>query len=131
MQSGNPSKQPSRRRHARTPARVVAHWHNRVEEGVPAVIYDVSAEGFFLVPEGTVPPSLRNGDTVWVAVRIDGADASLSGTVRWSGAHPAYQLIGCGIQVEGSSVELLHRAFPELHRGESLQPDAPGDRGDR
>ena len=89
------------------------------------MIYDVSAEGFFLVPEGPVPPSLRNGDTVWVAVRVDGKDASLSGVVRWSGAHPSYQLIGCGIQVEGSSLDLLHRAFPELSRVE------PGDESGR
>lgn len=117
MQSGSPSKLPARRRHPRTPSRVVVRWHNRVEEGVPAVIYDVSAEGFFLVPEGAMPSTIRAGDAVWVVVSVGETTESLSGTVRWSGVHPAYKLVGCGVQVAAPSVELLHRAFPELqHR---------------
>lgn len=97
----------------------MVHWHNRVDEGAPAVVYDVSAEGFFLVPDGTLPSSVRIGDPVWVAVRVDGAETSLSGIVRWSGAHPAYKLVGCGIQVEDAGVEVLHRAFPEVDRSDS------------
>ena len=114
MQSTRPSQNPSRRRHERTSSYVTVRWHNRSEEGVEAVVHDVSVEGLFLVPEGQLPDSVSVGDPVWVVVPFSGQAETLSGVVRWRGFHPRHGLLGVGIQVEGRSLELIQRAFPGL-----------------
>ena len=114
MQSHRPSNAPSRRRHERITAHVTARWHNRSEEDVAAVILDVSTDGLFLVPEGSMPESVGNGSLVWVVVPSSGRTETLAGTVRWKGFHPRHAVSGFGIQVEGPSLELVLQAFPFL-----------------
>lgn len=87
-------------------------WHNRREERVSAHIHDISAEGLFLVPEHTLPDSVRAGDAVWVVITADGKEETLTGTIRWRGFHPSHQLVGCGIQLDSQSVQIVERLFP-------------------
>ncbi|HKU41415.1 MAG TPA: PilZ domain-containing protein [Polyangiales bacterium] len=114
MPNDAPSNAPTRRRHPRSASYVTVRWHNRAEEGVAAVVYDVSAEGLFLVPEGPLPETVRAGDPVWVVVPTQQREETLTGVVRWTGYHPAHHVIGCGIRVEGPSLELIRRVFPSV-----------------
>jgi hypothetical protein len=117
MSAPSPSGSPSRRAHRRNAVQVRVRWHNRREESVSARIHDISAEGLFLVPEHALPDSVRAGDPVWVVVTSEGKDETLAGTIRWRGFHPAHHVIGCGIQLDGNSPEIVERLFPIVREG--------------
>lgn len=94
-------------------------WHNRREESVGAKIHDISAEGLFLVPEHDLPDSVRAGDAVWVVVSSEGKDETLAGTIRWRGFHPSHHVIGCGIQLDGNSLQLVEKLFPVVREADT------------
>lgn len=91
---------------------VLVHWHNRYEEGVAAEIYDVSAEGLFVVSATPLPDAVDAGDVVWVIVPSAEGDQVLSGTVRWRGFHPTHTLPGVGILLDEHGQHLVQRLFP-------------------
>jgi hypothetical protein len=107
MQSARPSQNPARRRHPRTPVQVLVHWHNRCEEGVQAEIFDVSAEGLFIVSSHPLPESVDTGDVVWVIVPNASGDETLTGTVRWRGFH-------LGIELDQKGYTQVRRLFPSI-----------------
>jgi PilZ domain len=115
MRSAIPSSKPAQRRHPRTNVHVTVRWFNRAEEAVEAEILDVSAEGVFVVSADPLPDAVGPGDTVWVCVPSAAGSVTLTGTVRWRGYHPGHQLLGCGIQLEGRSLELIRKLVPSLH----------------
>ena len=115
MQSARPSQTPARRRHPRTPVHVLVHWHNRAEEGVEAEIYDVSAEGLFIVSSNPLPETVDTGDVVWVIVPSATGDETLTGTVRWRGFHPTHNLPGVGIELDQRGYTQIRRLFPSIH----------------
>ena len=102
---------PPRRQHPRTAIRARVHWHNRREEHAPAELYDASAQGVFLVPEGTLPAEIRPGDPVWIVVANAGTEVTLTGTIRWRGFHPGHAHPGCGIQLDPASFDAVERLF--------------------
>jgi hypothetical protein len=96
---------------------VQVRWHNRREEGVEAEIFDISAEGLFVVSATPLPESIDSGDVVWVIV--PGAanqtkEEVLTGVVRWRGFHPTHQLAGCGIELDEQSLVQIQRLFPAV-----------------
>lgn len=112
MQSLRPSQLPTRRRHPRTPVQVLVHWHNRYEEGVAAEIYDVSAEGLFIVSASPLPEAVDSGDVVWVIVPSAAGEEVLTGIVRWRGFHPTHNLPGVGVELDEHGHTLVQRLFP-------------------
>ena len=116
MQSLRPSAKPAQRRHPRTNVHVTVRWFNRAEEAVEAEILDASAEGVFVVSADPLPDAVGPGDTVWVSVPSAGGSVTLTGTVRWRGYHPGHQLLGCGVQLEGQSVDMVRKLFPVLQQ---------------
>jgi hypothetical protein len=112
MQSVRPSQTPSRRRHPRTPVQVQVHWHNRYEEGVSAEVFDVSAEGLFIVSAAPLPEAVDSGDLVWVIVPSTAGEEVLTGTVRWRGFHPTHNLPGLGVELDSRGQDLIQRLFP-------------------
>lgn len=112
MQSSRPSQNPTRRRHPRTPVQVLVHWHNRCEEAVEAEIFDVSAEGLFVVSAKPLPEAVDAGDVVWVSVPSSAGEEVLTGTVRWRGFHPTHNLPGVGIELDERGHKLVQRLFP-------------------
>jgi hypothetical protein len=114
MHSSRPSSIPARRRHVRTPTQVHVRWHNRSEEGVAAEIYDISAEGLFVVSSHPLPAGLDAGDIVWVIVPTSAGEEVLTGTVRWRGFHPTHELPGCGIELDRTGLLQVQRLFPSV-----------------
>ena len=111
MEANDPVR--SGRIHRRSRVLVLVRWHNRREERAAAEICDVSAQGLFLVPEGPLPDEVKAGDLVWVVVPVaDGGEETLTGTVRWRGFHPSHKNLGCGIQLDPASIEIIQRLFP-------------------
>lgn len=94
------------------------HWHNRYEEGASAEIYDVSAEGLFVVSATPLPEAVDAGDVVWVIVPNAAGEEVLTGTVRWRGFHPTHNLPGVGIELDHHGQQLVQRLFPAT----SLRP---------
>jgi hypothetical protein len=91
---------------------VLVHWHNRYEEGVAAEIYDVSAEGLFVVSAAPLPEAVDAGDVVWVVVPSPAGEEVLTGTVRWRGFHPTHTLPGVGIELDEHGQQHVQRLFP-------------------
>lgn len=91
---------------------VHVHWHNRYEEGVSAEIYDVSAEGLFVVSAHPLPQAVDAGDIVWVIVPTSTGEEVLTGTVRWRGFHPTHNLPGVGVELDTHGTAQLQRLFP-------------------
>jgi hypothetical protein len=86
-------------------------WVNRESEGQPAELCDVSASGFFVVPSGAFPESVRVGDAVWVVVEDPNGDRTLTGTVRWRGYSQEHNAIGCGVLLDPSCLALAAAIF--------------------
>jgi hypothetical protein len=112
MRSVSPSSIPAQRRHPRTKVHVTVRWFNRAEEAVEAEILDMSAEGVFVVSADPLPDAVGPGDTIWISVPSAGDDVTLTGTVRWRGFHPGHQVLGCGIHLEGQSLEIIRKLLP-------------------
>jgi hypothetical protein len=91
---------------------VLVHWHNRYEEGVAAEIYDVSAEGLFVVSAHPLPEAVVAGDVVWVVVPGSAGEEVLTGTVRWRGFHPTHNVLGVGIELDQQGYTQVQRLFP-------------------
>lgn len=98
---------------------VLVHWHNRYEEGVAAEIYDVSAEGLFVVSASPLPEAVDSGDVVWVIVPTAAGDEVLTGIIRWRGFHPTHNLPGVGISLDENGHTLVQRLFPST----SIRPN--------
>jgi PilZ domain len=122
MQASKPSVRPSRRRHPRVPIHVKVRWHNRRDEGVEAEIYDISAEGLFLVSSHPLPESVDGGDLVWVVIPRAQAEVVLTATVRWRGYHPRHEVPGVGVELDEDSAARIQELFPAAV---SMAPDAP------
>jgi hypothetical protein len=92
----------------------MVRWFNRAEEAAEAEILDVSSEGLFVVSVETLPDAVSPDDIVWISVPSAGGSVTLTGTVRWRGFHPGHHVLGCGIHLEPSSLETLHKLLPAL-----------------
>jgi hypothetical protein len=93
---------------------VLVHWHNRCQEGVEAEIYDVSAEGLFIVSSHPLPEAVDSGDVVWVIVPGATGEQVLTGTVRWRGFHPTHNLPGVGIELDQQGNLQVRQLFPSI-----------------
>ncbi len=77
-------------------------------------ICDVSAQGVFVVSTSALPDDIGVGDATQISVSTKSGTEVISGIVRWRGYHPAHQAIGCGIQLDEPSTEVIARLFPVL-----------------
>lgn len=75
---------------------------------------DVSLHGVFLVSTQALPDDVGIGDITQISLRARGKEEILSGMVRWRGYHPLHEAIGCGIQLDDASVDVIVRLFPAL-----------------
>jgi hypothetical protein len=89
-------------------------------------ICDVSAQGVFIVSTSALPDDVGVGDATRITISTKTGDELLSGIVRWRGYHPAHQAIGCGVQLDEASSEVIARLFPILLSAEPAEkPPAP------
>jgi hypothetical protein len=114
MQSSRPSQGPTRRRFPRTPVQVQVRWYNRWEEGVAAEVYDISAEGLFVVSAHPLPEAVDTGDIVWVVMPTAMGEEVLTGTVRWRGFHPTHNLPGVGVELDEQGYGQIRRLYPSI-----------------
>lgn len=103
-----------RRIYPRHRVRVAVIWRNRDNVPMPGEICDVSAHGLFLVSTSALPDDVGVGDATEISIVCEGQPRLLTGIVRWRGFHPSHQAIGCGIQLDDESAELMATVFPAV-----------------
>lgn len=120
-----------RRIYPRHRVRVAVIWRNRHAKPMPAEICDVSAQGVFIVSTSALPDDVGVGDTTQITLTRQSGQEVLSGIVRWRGYHPAHQAIGCGVQLDEPSTNVIARLFPVLlgpapaHKPPDAGPELP------
>jgi len=118
-----------RRFYPRHRVRVAVLWRDCQREAMPGEICDVSAHGVFLVSTSAVPDDVGIGDRTEIVLRTKTGEQTLVGNVRWRGFHPLHQAIGCGIQLDDPSSEIIVRVFPILQQPIPPQRPAPSPTG--
>jgi hypothetical protein len=103
-----------RRYYPRRRVRVAVQWGNRFHESMRGEICDISAHGLFLVSATALPDDVGIGEGAQITVRTLTGEETLTGIVRWRGYHPLHDAIGCGVQLDDASAEVIARLFPVL-----------------
>jgi len=103
-----------RRIYPRHRVHVAVVWNNCRATPMRGEICDVSAQGVFIVSSTALPDDVGIGDATRITVTTKSGPQEISGIVRWRGFHPAHQAIGCGIQLDEPSIEIVARMFPVL-----------------
>ncbi len=91
------------RKHKRYRTLHSVRWDHRSSENQQGKIRDISPEGVFLAPIGTMPEDIRVNDPVWVVLRVHGTECFLSGKVRWRGMSKEHGKIGFGLEFDENS----------------------------
>jgi len=94
--------------------RVAVVWSNRRAQAMPGEICDVSSQGVFIVSTSALPDDVGVGDATHITLATKSGEEVIAGLVRWRGYHPAHQAIGCGIQLDDASCQVIARLFPVL-----------------
>jgi hypothetical protein len=121
----DPAPMAERRYYPRRRVRVAVQWGNRYHDSMRGEICDVSAHGLFLVSSTALPDDVGVGEGAHIVVRTLGGQEVLTGIVRWRGYHPLHDAIGCGVQLDDPSAEVIVRLFPVLR--ESAETNKASD----
>ena len=105
------------RRETRKPLYRTVRWDHRSGENQTGALCDITSAGTFLTPFGRAADQIRDGDTVWIVIDLNGEQQSFAATIRWHGWSDRHACSGFGVQFDG----------PSQQRAKSLMLDIDHD----
>ncbi|MDD9947194.1 MAG: hypothetical protein OXU20_39510 [Myxococcales bacterium] len=89
-------------------------WDHRSGESQAGAVCDLTPEGTFLTPFGRGADGIRDGDTVWIALEIEGQRHCLSATVRWRGFSQKHDCEGFGLQFDPETLARAQELYLKI-----------------
>lgn len=102
---------PHERKHERRQVYRTVKWDHRSGEDNEGAVCDLTPEGTFLTPFGKNAEQIREGDTVWIVIELDGERHPLSATVRWHGWSARHGCAGFGLQFDDDALARAEQLY--------------------